>query len=403
MEEKTCYYADYAATTPIAPEVAEAMAPYFEDRFGNPSSSHRLGRTAKEAVRLARDETASLLGASPEEIFFTSCATESLNWAVKGAAMQAFFDASPRRRILVSAVEHPAVLQAAESLRPFGFSVERAPVDGNGVVDLDAFRVMVRDDCFLCAVMHANNETGVVEPVEECAAMAHEKGALFLTDAVQTAGHIPVDVRRLDCDFLALSGHKLHAPKGVGALYIRKGRTLPPLIDGGGQERGERSGTENVPYLVGLGEACRLSREALAMGEEKRVAVLRDGMAQRLLSLGGCRVNGEGARRVPGILSVSFACVEGESLMLVGDLHGAAFSTGSACASGRGNEVSHVLRAMEVPEAYRNGSIRLSVGRYTTAAEACGAAEIVADAVVRLRAVSVEWERYMSNGNLAGI
>lgn len=383
INENKILYADWAATTPIAAEVRCAMEPWLWRRFGNPSSLHGAGQEAKEAVEGARVETAALIGASPEEVFFTSGGTESSNWAIKGCAMDALSKNS-RRRILVSAVEHPSVLRACEALAPLGFRTELIPVDERGVVRLDALRDRMREDCVLCAVMHANNETGVIQPVAECARIAHASGALFLCDGVQSVGHIPVDVTALDCDFLSLSGHKLCAPKGVGALYIRKGVSVPPLIHGGGQERGFRSGTENVASVVGLGEACRLAREELSRGEDKRIAALRDGLETRLLTLGG-RVNGGGAERVPGTLNLSFRRVGGESLMLLCDLYGVCISTGSACSLGHGDGTSHVLRAMKLSEEEAKGAVRISIGRETTEACVREMAEIVERCVCSAR------------------
>lgn len=398
MEEKNMIYADYAASTPIAPEVTEAMLLYFTENFGNPSSSYKPGRTAKAAVSRARGQAASLIGASAEEIFFTSCGTESNNWAIKGSAGEAVRNGSGRRRFLVSAIEHPSVLKACESLIPFGFRVDTIPVDENGVVSTEAFARLAGEDCVLAAVMHANNETGVIQPVAACAEIAHSCGARFLTDAVQSTGHIPVDVRTLGCDFLSVSGHKLNTPKGVGALYVKKGISLSPLIDGGGQEHGMRSGTENVPYLVGFGEACRAAGELLASGEMERVAGLRNLIETRLMEQGLCRVNGGAVPRVPGTLNMSFSCVEGESVMLVCDMHGVCISTGSACSNGHGDEVSHVLRAMRVPEDMANGSIRISIGRYTTREEAEQIASVVGTCISKLRAVSAEWEKQGKKG-----
>jgi len=369
------------------------MEPWFTAQFGNPSSSYKIGRTAKTAVAEARKQTAALIGADPDEVFFTSCGTESNNWAVKGSAAEAIRQGNGRKRFLVSDVEHPAVLRTCEALTPFGFVTEQIPVDEDGVVSVEALRGMAGEDCVLVCVMHANNETGVIQPVRECAEIAHTCGARFLTDAVQSTGHIPVDVKTLGCDFLSLSGHKFGAPKGIGALYVKKGIMLPPLIDGGGQEKGMRSGTENVPYIVGLGEACRIAAEQLSAGEGKRLAALRDRIAEKLLALGHCRINGDNAARVPGTLNISFACVEGESLMLLCDMHGVCLSTGSACSNGLGDEVSHVLRAMKVPAAYANGSVRISIGAGTSEADADAIADTVASCAAKLRAVSDEWER----------
>ena len=374
MEEKRVIYGDWAATSPVCAEAAEAVRPFLfggegEEWFGNPSSLHDLGQAAKEAVRQGRAQTARLIGADPEELFFTSCATESINWAIKGTAFRALAEGSVRRRFLVSAVEHPAVLRTCESLAPLGFRTDYIPVDGNGVVSLEALRRMMGEDCLLCAVMHANNETGVLQPASECAELAHANGALFLCDGVQTVGHIPVDVKALGCDFLPLSGHKLGAPKGVGALYIKRGVSLSPILHGGGQEGGMRSGTENVPGIVGLGRACRLCEEELQKGEDRRIAALRDRIEAELSALGGT-VNGGGAERTPGILNLSFSDLGGEALMLLCSLYGVCISTGSACSLGHGDGISHVLRAMNLTEKRANGSVRISIGRGTTEADA---------------------------------
>ncbi len=385
MKEKNVIYGDWAATTPVLPEAAEAMKPFLGDGFGNPSSLHQAGERAKEAVERAREHVACLIGASSEEVFFTSCATESSNWVIKGTAFRALAEGSSRRRILVSAVEHPSVLRACEALAPLGFRTERIPVDENGVVSLDALSRMMGEDCLLCAVMHANNETGVIQPVRECAEIAHACGALFLCDAVQSVGHIPVNAEEMGFDFLSLSGHKLGAPKGIGGLYIRSGVTLSPLIHGGGQENGMRSGTENVPYIVAFGEACRLASVELRSGEAERIASLRDQIERRLSDLGGCITNGGDAPRVPGILNISFENVSGEGVMFLCDLKGVCISTGSACSMGRGDDVSHVLRAMGVSEPFAKGSVRISIGRTTTPEQAEIIASAVSDCVVRFR------------------
>jgi len=243
MDNKKLVYADCAATTQTAPEVIAAMQPYFSEMFGNPSSSYKPGRTAKKAVASAREYVADLLGALPEEIFFTSCGTESNNLAIKSTVIKALAEGdTKRRRLVVSSIEHPSVLRACESVIPVG---------DDGTVDIKAMERLMGDDCLLAAVMHANNETGVIQPVAQCAELAHSCGALFLSDAVQSAGHIPVDVKSIGCDFLSISGHKLNAPKGIGAVYVKSGIKIPALISGGGQERGMRSGTENVPYIAG--------------------------------------------------------------------------------------------------------------------------------------------------------
>ncbi len=383
MEENRIIYADHAATTPVLPEVRDAMLPFFAERYGNPSSLHGDGLAARDAVEQGREEAASLIGASAEELFFTSSGTESSNTVLKGCAFAAM--TGERRRILVSAVEHPSVLAAADALVPFGFAVERIPVDENGVVSLGVLAERIGADCLLVSVMHANNETGVIQPVKECARIAHGAGALFHTDAVQTVGHIPVDVGELDCDLLSFSGHKLGAPKGIGGLYVRKGTPVTPLLHGGSQERGMRSGTENVPYIVGLGAACLAAAEYLRSGEAAGTAALRDSVEGRLRSLGGCRVNGGGVPRVPGTLNLSFDGIGGESLMLMCDLYGLRISTGSACGMGKGDGISHVLRAMHLPDDVCGGTVRVSIGAGFTASDADAAVEIMSRCVEMLR------------------
>ncbi len=377
-------YGDWAATSPVAERVREAMIPWFSEKFGNPSSLHGRGQEAKAAVENARRQTAALIGAKSDEVFFTSCGTESSNWAIKGSALRCLAEGGKRKRLLVSAVEHPSVLRACEALAVLGFQTERIPVDGNGVVRVDILERMMEEDCLLAAVMHANNETGVIQPVAECARIAHKHGALFLCDAVQTVGHIPVDVNALQCDFLSLSGHKLSAPKGIGALCVREGIALFPLIDGGGQECGRRGGTENTAEIVGLGEACVLAGEELESGEAGRIASLRNEIEKALVELGGV-INGGAVPRVPGISGISFADLGGENLMLLCDLYGVCISTGSACSLGHGDGVSHVLRAMGLSEEAANGSIRISIGRETSRSDAEEILRVVKQCVHQIR------------------
>ncbi|MBE6598328.1 MAG: cysteine desulfurase [Ruminococcaceae bacterium] len=387
-EKKREIYADYAATSPVLSEVKKAMEPYLTDCFGNPSSLHSQGQAARCAVEKGRQQAASLVGAEAEEIFFTSCGTESSNWAIKGTAFAELARGGSRRRILVSAIEHPSVLAACDSLIDFGFSVERIPVGGNGVISLESLSQMIGDDCVLAAVMHANNETGVIQPVEECARIAHESGALFLTDAVQTVGHIPVDVKEIGCDFLSFSGHKFGAPKGIGGLYVRKECTLPPLIHGGGQEKGSRSGTENVPYIVGLGEACRLAEERLESDAIMKTESVRDWLEAHLVSSPGGKVIGRDAPRLSGITNISFEGIFGENLMLMCDLYGLRISTGSACSMGKGDDISHVLRAMKLSESAAAGSVRISLGTDTTMSDAEQIYLIIEDCVRKIRGAS---------------
>ena len=353
-------YLDYHATTPVDRRVLELMLPYFTEAFGNPASSgHQWGWKAQEAVEKARREVAELIGASTREVIFTSGATESNNFAIRGAA-----DAAPadRRHIAVSAVEHQSVLQAAERLGRDGWRVTRLPVRGDGLLDLDAARELVTPDTTLVSVMAANNEIGVIQPTAEVSAIAHAAGALLHVDAAQAVGKIPVDVEALGVDLLSLTGHKMYGPKGCGALFIRKRTELAPLICGGGQEHGLRSGTLNVPGIVGLGAACALC--AAEMDEEAdRLGKLRDRLLEGLRAgLDGVSVNGSLDRRLPHNLHVSFAGIDGAALVIgIGDV---AVSTGSACSSGS-EAPSHVLQALG-DRAPTGASIRFGLGRMTT-------------------------------------
>ena len=353
-------YLDYHATTPVDPRVLEAMLPYFTESFGNPASSgHQWGWKAQDAVEKARREVAQLIGASTREVIFTSGATESNNFAIRGAAEAAPAD---RRHIAVSAVEHKSVLQAADRLGRDGWKVTRLPVRGDGLLDVDAARELVTPDTTLVSVMAANNEIGVIQPTAEISAIAHAAGALLHVDAAQAVGKIPVDVEALGVDLLSLTGHKMYGPKGCGALFIRKRAELAPLICGGGQERGLRSGTLNVPGIVGLGAACALC--AAEMDEEAdRLGRLRDRLLEGLRAgLDGVSVNGSLDRRLPHNLHVSFAGIDGAALVIgIGDV---AVSTGSACSSGS-EAPSHVLQALG-DRAPTGASIRFGLGRMTT-------------------------------------
>jgi cysteine desulfurase len=355
-------YLDYNATTPVAPEVLEAMLPFLRDRFGNASSVHWEGQVAKQAVDDAREAVAAFLGVEPREIVFTSGGTEADNLAVQGIARQYAWRG---RHVLVSAIEHPAVLEAAKALRHEGFDVETIPVTADGVVDLDRFQEMLRPDTILVSVMAANNETGVIQPVEAIGAVCREREIYFHVDAVQAVGKIPVEPRRWGCDLLSLSAHKIYGPKGVGALYVRQGVDLTPILYGGFQERGRRSGTENVPGIVGLGAACRYIAERW-MAEAERLAELRDRWEAELRrEWPDVWVHGQRAPRVPNTSMFSLPGTDGEALLIRLDLEGVAVSTGSACSSGR-LEPSHVLQAMGVPPEVVRGSIRVSLGRDTT-------------------------------------
>ena len=375
-------YLDHNATTPLDPEVLEAMLPLLREGFGNPSSLHWFGQRARAAVEEARGRVAALLAASAAEIVFTGSGTEADNLALRGVAARA---REPRRKVVVTAVEHHAVLNTARALAEEGVPVETVRVDADGRVDLEDLRAKVDDRTALVSVMLANNETGVIQPVAQAVGIARERGALVHCDAVQAAGKVPVDVRDLDVDLLALSAHKLYGPKGVGALYVRRGTTMRALVRGGAQERNRRAGTENVAGVVGLGVAATLARERLE-AEEARLAELRDRFEAELLAIPGTRRNGV-EPRVPNTTNVSFEGTEAEGLLMALDLAGVAVSTGAACAAGA-TEPSHVLRAMGLPPEHVQSSLRFSLGRGTTAAQLALAAEAVRAAVERQRTTS---------------
>lgn len=373
-------YLDHAATTAVDPRVLREMLPYFTEQFGNADSLHAYGRQGVAAVDGARDEIASLLGAKSNEIYFTSGGTEADNWALLGAARA---NAAHGGRVLVSAVEHHAVLAAAEALEGEGFSVGRIPVTESGAVDLSALQEMLRTETCLVAVMAANNETGVIQPVAEISRLCRESGALFFCDAVQAAGCEKLDVNAPHADLMSISAHKFYGPKGIGALYIRGGTRVQPLIAGGRQERGLRGGTTNVPAAVGMAAALRLARAEAAENNAK-VTALRDRFIARMLeSVPGAHLNGRGVR-LPGIVNFSFDGVGGEALLYSLDLAGIAVSVGAACSSGSARP-SHVLLAMGCTPERARGGVRFSFGKDNTEAEADTAAAAVCRAVAQLR------------------
>ncbi|HET9272504.1 MAG TPA: cysteine desulfurase family protein, partial [Vicinamibacterales bacterium] len=376
-------YLDYHSTTPVDPRVVEAMMPYFTEVFGNPSSTnHAWGWRAQEAVERARREVATLLGAAPREIVFTSGATESNNLAIAGIARQAPAD---RRHAVVSAIEHKSVLERAKKLEDEGWRVSVAPVNTDGVIDLEALRALLTPDTAFIGVMLANNEIGVVQPLAEIAAMAHEAGALVLVDAAQAAGKIPIDVAAMGIDLLSLTGHKFYGPKGCGALFVRKGTKLEPLIVGGGHERGMRSGTLNVPGIVGLGRACVIAHAEMT-AESARMTALRDRLLAGLRAkLDGVVVNGSLDQRLPNNLHVSFLHVDGAALLIgIGDI---AVSSGSACQTAS-EQPSHVLCALLGAANVPSASIRFGLGRFTTEEEIDSAIEKFAAVVSHLRGPS---------------
>jgi cysteine desulfurase len=357
-------YLDHAATTPLSPDVLDAMQPYFSQDGYNPSSIHAEGRRARAAIDAARESIAAIVHCKPKEIVFTASGTEADNMAIIGAARAA---RARGTHVVTSAIEHHAVLHAAAALRDEGFEVTLLPVDANGVVEVARFADALRDDTVLAAVMYANNEIGTIEPVAQLAQVARERGIVFLTDAVQAAGTLDLDVRALGVDALAISAHKFYGPKGVGALYVRDGTPLEPLIHGGGQERGRRSGTENVPGVVGMARALELA-DSRRSEANARVAGLRDALEAKVTAaIPGVHVNAQRVARLPGISSLTFASVDAESLLIALDLGGVAASAGSACAAGS-LEASHVMAALG-GAASSGGTLRLSLGRGTTAEE----------------------------------
>jgi len=381
-------YFDNNATTPLLPEIWEAMRPYFGERFGNASSIHGYGQQTRSAVEHARESVAKLLGCRASEIVFTSGGTESDNLAVFGIA-------APGDHVITSAVEHHAVLNACKQLELEGCAVTYLAVDGEGLVHPDDVRRALRPETRLITIMTANNETGVHQPIEEIGKIAAEADVYFHTDAVQAAGKVPMNVESLGCDLLTLSAHKLHGPQGVGALYVRKGTSLAPMLYGGRHERSRRAGTENVPGIVGFGKAAELAARKRKEGDD-RLGAMRDRLQAALANIEGAGVNGGEAPRVPQTLSMYFDGLEGESLVIALDLKGLAVSTGAACSSGA-IEPSHVLLAMGLAPERARASIRFSLGQQNTMDEVEFAAGLVLDTVARLRELSPVWRTAVSS------
>ena len=382
-------YADHAATTALSPRALEAMTPYFRDAYGNPSSLYTFGQQAKSDLDAARAEVARCLNAKPEEIFFTSGGTESDNWALKAVAE---LRGGKGRHIITSAIEHHAILHTLEHLeKALGFSVTYLPVDSLGRVDPQGVKAAIRPDTILITVMAANNEIGTIEPIAEIGAIAREAGVLFHTDAVQAVGHIPVDVSAWNCDMLSLSGHKFHGPRGVGALYVRRGLRLPPLIHGGGQEKGRRSGTENVAGAVGLAAALREAVDGLE-ARSVLLAARRDRLIEGLTRLPCSRLTGDPVHRLPGTASFVFEGVEGEALLLHLDAKGICASSGSACSSASLGP-SHVLLAIGLPHEVAHGSLRLSLGEENTDEDVDYLLQAVPEVVEYLRNMSPVWDK----------
>ena len=378
-------YFDYNATTPLAPGVADAVTAATRDLFGNASSVHYFGQQAKAALDDARSAVAALVGAEPSEVVFTAGGTESDNFAIRGAAET--LEQTGRRHLVASAIEHEAVLNTLKALARRGWRTTLLPVDQTGIVSPERVRELVTDDTAIVSVMHANNEIGTVQPIGELAEIAHARGALMHTDAVQSTGKIPVDVRALGVDLLSLSAHKFNGPKGTGALWIKRGTRLQPLLTGGKHERNRRAGTENVPAIVGMGVAARFAAAKMA-DEGRRVAGLRDHLEDAILrSIPGTAVNGVRQPRVPNTTNISFDRVEAESLLIALDLEGIAVSTGSACSSGT-LEPSHVLRAMGLPPHRTQNSLRFSLGMFSTEEEVDRVVSVLPGLVEKLRGLT---------------
>ena len=387
MNSDHIIYFDNNATTCVAPEVYQEMIPYLTEFYGNPSSIHRFGGQLAAKIEDARGKLAALLGAQNSEVIFTSCGTESDSSAI----LSALSICPKRRKVVMSKVEHPAVLNLGRDLERRGYKVSLIPVDAKGRLDMERAREMIDTETAVVSVMWANNETGNIYPVAELGELAHKAGALFHTDAVQAVGKIPMDLAELPIDMLSLSGHKFHAPKGVGALYVKRGVRFHPFVIGGHQERGRRAGTENLASVIGLGKAAEL---ALAGIEEEntRVKALRDRLEQSVLeTIPAVRINGDPEHRLPNTANISFEYIEGESILMLLDMHNICASSGSACTTGS-LEPSHVLRAMGVPYTAAHGSIRFSFSRYNTGEDVDKVLEVLPPVIARLREISPYWK-----------
>lgn len=390
--EKRFIYADNAATTAVSEEVLNAMMPHFRTAYGNASSIYKLGRDAQRDVEEAREKVAKAIGAEPKEIFFTSCGSESDNWAIKGIAET--MAKKGKKHIITSVFEHHAVLHTCEYLAKHGFEITYVPVSDKGLVDPEDVKNAIREDTALVTIMYANNEIGTIQPIEEIAAVCHEKNVIFHTDAVQAVGHVEIDVKKQGIDMLSLSGHKIHAQKGIGALYVRKGITLPNLIHGGAQERNKRAGTENVPAIVGLGVAIETATRNIS---EKAAVIIprRNRLIDGILQLPYTRLNGDREKRLPGNLNISIEGIEGEALLLMLDQYGICASSGSACTSGS-LDPSHVLLSIGLKHEVAHGSLRLSIEEDVTDEDVDYILEVVPKVVERLRSMSPVWEKMMN-------
>lgn len=388
---KKIIYMDNAATTAVSQEALETMMPFFRENFGNPSTIYSVGRNAKKELEIARERVAKALGASPKEIFFTSCGTESDNWAIKGAAFEGL--KKGKNHIITSKIEHHAVLHTVQYLAKKGFDVTYLDVDSQGLVSPKDVENAITEKTALVTIMYANNEIGTIEPIEEIGKICRDKGVLFHTDAVQAVGHVPIDVKKQNIDMLSLSAHKFHGPKGIGALYIRKGVRIETFMEGGAQESGKRAGTENTAEIAAMGKAIETACTEI---EEKNSKLIekRDKLINELLKIERSRLNGHREKRLPGNVNISFEGIEGESLLLLLDMAGICASSGSACTSGS-LDPSHVLLAIGLPHEIAHGSLRLSLDESNTDEEIDFVIAEVSKAVKRLRDMSPLWEKIM--------
>ena len=393
--EKRIIYADNAATTAVSEEVLSAMLPYFRENFGNPSSIYKAGRDARKAVEEAREQVAKAIGAAPREVYFTSCGSESDNWAIKGVAE--LMEKKKKKHIVTSAFEHHAVLRTCRYLESQGFEVTYVPVGTDGIVRPEMVKKALRSDTALVSVMYANNEVGTIQPVAEIAELCRARGVLFHTDAVQAVGHVDIDVHGEGIDMLSLSGHKFHAPKGVGALYVRNGIRLSNLIHGGGQERGSRAGTENVPAIVGLGAAIEAAVRNISEKAEK-TAILRDKLMDMLLEIPHTRLNGDIRSRLAGNLNISFEGIDGEAAALMLGMKGIYVSSGSACTTGD-TAPSHVLTAMGLDEMTAKSALRFTIESDITVEDIGYITESLKAIVEKLRRNSPLWAHIIRNDN----
>lgn len=387
--EKRIVYADNSATTNISDEVFEAMLPYLKDQYGNASSIYKLGRDAQKAIEESRAKVAKALNADPKEIFFTSCGTESDNWAIRGVCEK--LKAKGKNHIVTSVFEHHAILHTCQYMERQGYEVTYVPVSDKGLINVEDVKNAITDKTAIVSIMYANNEIGTIQPIEEIAKVCHEKGVIFHTDAVQAVGNVEIDVKKQGIDMLSLSGHKIHAQKGIGAIYIKRGLVIPNLIYGGGQERGKRPGTENTAAIVGLGRAMEIAVQGIAEKNE-RVTKMRNRLIDGLLTIPNTRLNGDREKRLAGNCNISFEGVEGESLLLKLDEHGIMASSGSACTSGS-LDPSHVLLSLGLKHEVAHGSLRLSINNQNTEEDIDYILEWVPKVIEELRSMSPVWEK----------